>query len=410
MATLLPHQLPQPVSPAHAELVTYANSFQSPFLRLPGEIRNRIYTFAFTVKYVRKELSRPAVVEDWPHADRSVMYPMSWLISRTMVCRQFYAEASPLIPRLNEFRFSGSRNGEPFIKDLPQKYWQAIETIRLIDFSLQTVRDMEKFVDIAPSRFGGLEKIVVETEFRHSYTLRRERRFWERRLLQDDPEVSDAARKKILRQTAEAIQELRSKDWIHIDIKLDNILVNWTCDEDGTKTITDVALGDFDVAWKCPTNAAITGPHAVGNYMWRSPEAQTVRGMSKASDVFSFGLVCIYTLGQEDAILTHKDSEVVKRNMYPEQRVLLRHFEFFGPPNERLLNWIDDENWTKVLEKMNELAEADLEERPVMSFEVWGQLLGSEAQKMISGMTKIDPGARSTIDEVLAHPWWQEAV
>jgi serine/threonine protein kinase len=75
------------------------------------------------------------------------------------------------------------------------------------------------------------------------------------------------------------------------DIKLDNILVNWTCDEEGTKTITDVALGDFDVAWKCPTNAAITGPHAVGNYMWRSPEAQTVRGMSKASDVFSFGLV-----------------------------------------------------------------------------------------------------------------------
>jgi hypothetical protein len=96
--------------------------------------------------------------------------------------------------------------------------------------------------------------------------------------------------------------------------------------------------------------------------------------------------------------------------MYPEQRVLLRHFTFFGPPNERLFNWIDDENWTKVLEKMNELAEADLEERPIMSFEVWGQLLGSEAQKMISGTTKIDPGARSTIDEVLAHPWWHEAV
>jgi hypothetical protein len=106
----------------------------------------------------------------------------------------------------------------------------------------------------------------------------------------------------------------------------------------------------------------------------------------------------------------HKDSEVVKKNMYPEQRVLLRHFEFFGPPNKRLLNWIDDENWTKVLEKMNELAEADLEERPIMGFEVWGQLLGSEAQKMISGTTKIDPGARSTIDEVLAQPWWQEAV
>ena len=36
------------------------------------------------------------------------------------------------------------------------------------------------------------------------------------RLLQEDPEVSVAARKKVLRQTAEAIQELHSKDWIHI--------------------------------------------------------------------------------------------------------------------------------------------------------------------------------------------------
>ncbi|CAN9445066.1 unnamed protein product [Alternaria alternata] len=226
------------------------------------------------------------------------------------------------------------------------------------------------------------------------------------RLLQEDPEVSDAARKKILRQTAEAIQELHSKDWIHIDIKPDNILVNWTCDEEGTKTITDVALGDFDIAWKCPTNAVITGRHAVGNHMWRSPEAQTGSGMSKASDIFSFGLV----VREEDAILIHKDSEVVKSSLFPEQRVLLRHFTFFGPPNEGLLNRIDDEDWTKALEKMNELAVADLEERPFMRFEVWGQVLGSEAQKMISGTTKIDPGARSTIDEVLAHPWWREAV
>ena len=36
------------------------------------------------------------------------------------------------------------------------------------------------------------------------------------KLLQEDPEVSVAARKEVLRQTAKAIQELHSKDWIHI--------------------------------------------------------------------------------------------------------------------------------------------------------------------------------------------------
>jgi len=56
------------------------------------------------------------------------------------------------------------------------------------------------------------------------------------------------------------------------------------------------------------------------------------------------------------------------------------------------------------------VAEETLQEQPVMSFDVWGHELGTEAQKMIAGMTKIDPGARSTIDQVMAHAWWQEVV
>jgi hypothetical protein len=56
------------------------------------------------------------------------------------------------------------------------------------------------------------------------------------------------------------------------------------------------------------------------------------------------------------------------------------------------------------------MAELAVQDQPEMSFEVWGQELGSEAQKMISGMMKPDPTARSTINQVMAHQWWQEAV
>ena len=56
------------------------------------------------------------------------------------------------------------------------------------------------------------------------------------------------------------------------------------------------------------------------------------------------------------------------------------------------------------------MAELVVQDQPEMSFEVWGQKLGSEAQKMISGMAKSDPTARSTIDQLMAHQWWQEAV
>jgi serine/threonine protein kinase len=74
------------------------------------------------------------------------------------------------------------------------------------------------------------------------------------------------------------------------DIKPDNILVNWTSGSEGKQKVTDVVLGDFDIACKLEPGAMRLTPHAVGNAMWRSPEGQT--GISSlASDVYSLGLV-----------------------------------------------------------------------------------------------------------------------
>ena len=132
-------------------------------------------------------------------------------------------------------------------------------------------------------------------------------------MIQEDRDFPLAERKKILRRAGEAIQELHSKDWIHIgklsaiqeslslrpltnqsdlaDVKPDNILVSWTCDKQGNKTVTDVALGDFDIAFKSEGGEPRHTPYAIGNVMWRSPEGQTGKGVTKASDIFSFGLV-----------------------------------------------------------------------------------------------------------------------
>jgi serine/threonine protein kinase len=74
-------------------------------------------------------------------------------------------------------------------------------------------------------------------------------------------------------------------------VKPDNILVNWTSDKEGNKLVSDVALGDFDIAFKPESGVPLQTPYAIGNAMWRSPEGQTGRGVTKASDMFSFGLV-----------------------------------------------------------------------------------------------------------------------
>ncbi|XDG05990.1 hypothetical protein ABKA04_005605 [Annulohypoxylon sp. FPYF3050] len=210
-------------------------------------------------------------------------------------------------------------------------------------------------------------------------------------LIQDEPGLHVLERKKIMRHTGEAIQELHSKDWIHIDVKPDNILVNWTCDEQGNATVTDVALGDFDIAYKSENGEPRQTPYAIGNAMWRSPEGQTGMGVTKASDIFSFGLV-----------------ELVKRGIPPEQEILIRHFSYFGLVLEGLLKQVNSDVWRDALMEASAAAENAVKDQPEMKFEHWGREIGPEAQSMISTMINPDPSARATIGEVLAHPWWQD--
>ncbi|KAK6836104.1 hypothetical protein PG987_006599 [Apiospora arundinis] len=132
---------------------------------------------------------------------------------------------------------------------------------------------------------------------------------------------------KILRHVGESIQELHAKGWLHRDIKPNNIFVNWTSDEQGKKTITNAVLG---------------------NVMWRSPEQQCGSGITKASDIFSYGLVCLYALGGGDLLLLHdKELRTKLANIgvsAAKREILTRHFTYFGPSlSEALLSRVDSD-------------------------------------------------------------------
>lgn len=149
--------------------------------------------------------------------------------------------------------------------------------------------------------------------------------------------------------------------------------------------------------------------------------------MSKASDVYSFGLVvscfppfswlslkelvqCIYTLGGRESRLINDCPELAKLGTSPQQAVVTRHFSYFGPANQGLLNVISCEEWTKALRILSKETDLFVQDHPGMSFEVWGHAFGSGAQEMISGMTKIDPRARPPINQVMEHLLWKEAI
>ncbi|CRK16643.1 hypothetical protein BN1708_002900 [Verticillium longisporum] len=226
-------------------------------------------------------------------------------------------------------------------------------------------------------------------------------------LIRDDPGLRSTPRVKILRHVAEAIQELHAKDWIHIDVKPDNILVNWTSDAQNNKTVTDAVLGDFDVAHKLAPGDSRQTPYAIGNVMWRSPEGQTGRGVTKASDIFSFGLVCIYTLGGGELLLLNDYEALEAAGIMPEHEILTRHFAYFGPAPPGLLDQVGNETLCEALKRASRIAEISLRDQPNLSIEDWGNELGPRGKDMISGMTNPDPAARLTIEQILAHPLWE---
>jgi hypothetical protein len=99
--------------------------------------------------------------------------------------------------------------------------------------------------------------------------------------------------------------------------------------------------------------------------------------------------------------------ELVKSGISPEQEIVTRHFCYFGPVTEGLLKRVGDEDWCHNLKLASATADRALKEQPELRFAQWGEDIGPEAQNMIAGMTNMDPTARTTIDQVLAHLWWQ---
>ncbi|CZS92512.1 uncharacterized protein RAG0_03124 [Rhynchosporium agropyri] len=225
------------------------------------------------------------------------------------------------------------------------------------------------------------EHILVSKYFRHTLLA----------LITEHPEFPAAGVKKILRYTAEATKEFHDKGWIHIDLTPDNILIIWTCDDQGNQVVTDVVLGNFDIAFKPEGGEPLQTHYAIGNVMWRSPEGQTARGVTKASDVFFW------------------TGALVKNGVTPEQEILHRHLLYFGPLPEGLLQQVKVESWCDALKKLSELAEMTVADDPGVRFEQWGEdiapNLDSEAKSMISRMMNLNPAARTTIDEVLEHRW-----
>ncbi|GLB07899.1 hypothetical protein AtubIFM57258_003267 [Aspergillus tubingensis] len=218
--------------------------------------------------------------------------------------------------------------------------------------------------------------------------------------------ISTRARKQILKSCLLGIAELHERQIVHLDIKPDNIMFD-CCDREEETVFKKVLLTDLENAAYLPKGRCIKGMLA-GNDNWRSPEAHFRGELNKPTDMFAFGIVCLYAVlgrvifGIDDDFRFHESQGAL-----PTMIRLKRQVSYFGDKegmNGLLKHIGDDEVNCQVLRMPWD--ERSEEYIPYKPFSQWEDHMEPEFRDFIGQLMNLDPAKRLTAREVLEHPWF----
>ncbi|MCJ1266416.1 hypothetical protein MMC22_006301 [Lobaria immixta] len=210
-----------------------------------------------------------------------------------------------------------------------------------------------------------------------------------------------ALTKRILKDTLRGLAGLHDHNIVHTDVKANNVVIEWEESQHGIK-IGQVQLTDIEDAAHVPPGHSIRN-RQVGNWMWRSPEAHTQGRVNSSSDMFSFGIVCIYAVLRQ-VIFAVSDEELGEG----EEKlavVLERQISYFGDQDgvNVLLSHLGDSPWCEVLKILCGGFDNTNLRRP---FYLW-EGVDADFKDLIAGLTNFDPAKRLTAHEALEHIWFE---
>ncbi|TID18376.1 putative serine/threonine protein kinase [Venturia nashicola] len=208
-------------------------------------------------------------------------------------------------------------------------------------------------------------------------------------------------RKTILREVGRGLEDMHARNWVHLDVKPDNVLVNWHIDKEEKFYLKRVALGDPDCALKLEDGMVYN--HRVGNVMWRSPEGQLGKGVGRHSEVFSFGLLCFYVITGVEWL----HAKFATMDVEPEYVILFKLLSAFGPLPDGLVKHVNDAGSEEL---MRALWQNILEDENNETFDSWSSdtfpNLDNEAKRLILRMTNLDPAKRASMSDIMADTYW----
>ncbi|GLA92974.1 hypothetical protein AtubIFM57143_009953 [Aspergillus tubingensis] len=180
-------------------------------------------------------------------------------------------------------------------------------------------------------------------------------------------------------------------------------------DREEETVVEKVLLTDPENAAYLPKGRCIKGMLA-GNDNWRSPEAHFRGELNKPTDMFAFGIVCLYAVlgraifGIDDDFRFHESQGAL-----PAMMRLQRQVSYFG--NNEGINGLlkhigDDEVNCQVLRMLWD--ERSEEYTPYKPFSQWEDHTEPKFRDFIGQLMNLDPAKRLTAREVLEHPWFSD--
>ncbi|PGH23474.1 STE/STE20 protein kinase [Polytolypa hystricis UAMH7299] len=203
--------------------------------------------------------------------------------------------------------------------------------------------------------------------------------------------------KKIL----EELKVLHEDGYVHTDIKIDNILVNYAPppqSEDGQR-FTDVQLADLETTVHV-TSSFCKDRDGIGTPIWRSPEAQMGLQWGPPTDIWSFGVIVISMIWGDNFFIFkpkvprgHEDYEI---------GIVARYHIYFGPFPERFADLMD-QGTLRVLS----LIINDVPPEKVKPFILASRReISLEDKEFVLKIMKFDPRDRPTAKELLEDKWF----